>query len=62
MPVAVSIMFPGTADDLWSLVLAGGDGLRLQGLTRCPNLEVWSDSGTPEAVDRTLHSLSLMPP
>lgn len=34
MPVAVSIMLPGTAGDLWSLVLAGGDGLRLQGLTR----------------------------
>ena len=112
-------MTGGAASDLWGLVLAGGDGTRLQGLTRALTgapiplhtimsllrrrrpadhashaldeaaygslnpwnfsrdflahvtdallaLRVddvgWSDWGTPEAVERTLLSLRVVPP
>lgn len=60
----------------WALVLAGGDGRRLQELTRriagepIPEHLVtfrvddtgWSDWGTEQAIERTFAVLALVPP
>ena len=42
-------------DHLWALVLAGGDGIRLQALTRLI-------AGAPEAIERTFAARRIAPP
>ena|SRR5438552_3855015 len=60
-----------TRERFWALVLAGGDGTRLEPLTRLiagrPILARtddlgWSDWGRQEAIERTLAALGITPP